>query len=217
MSQPSLHVESLTVSHGAVTALRDVTFTARSGEITALIGNNGAGKSSLLRAIIGLASSKGDIFFQGDNINHLATEDRIRAGLALVPEGRRVFPGMTVEENLLVGGIRGRAERTPVHRRGVRALPTPRRPAHRTGPGSCQEASNRCSPLVVPSWPDRASSLLDEPSLGLSPRIARDVAESLKALTEKGAAVVIAEPKLGFRAAHRRSHAHPEQRTNGVA
>jgi branched-chain amino acid transport system ATP-binding protein len=197
VSQPSLHVESLTVSHGAVTALRDVTFTARSGEITALIGTNGAGKSSLLRAIIGLASSKGDIFFQGDNINHLATEDRIRAGLALVPEGRRVFPGMTVEENLLVGGIRGRAERR-LSIDEVYALfpPLADRPSDRAWQLSGGQQQMLAIGRALMARP--RIFLLDEPSLGLSPRIARDVAESLKALTEKGAAVVIAEQNSGF-------------------
>jgi len=93
VTQPALDIRSLSVNHGAVTALRGARFTARSGEITALIGANGAGKSSLLRAIIGLVASVGDILLEGESITHLATEDRIRAGLALVPEGR-IGPGL---------------------------------------------------------------------------------------------------------------------------
>ena len=228
MSQPSLHVESLTVSHGPVTALRDVTFTARSGEITALIGTNGAGKSSLLRAIIGLASSKGDIFFQGDNINHLATEDRIRAGLALVPEGRRVFPGMTVEENLLVGGIRGRAERR-LSIDEVYALfpPLADRPSDRAWQlsGGQQQRVAIARALMQ----DPKIILADEPIASLDPMNAQVVMQSLRTIHEEDGRTVIAnlhtldtarrycDRVIGMRDGQIVFDGTPEQLTTGVA
>ena len=197
MNQPALQIEALSVSHGAVIALREVTFKAQAGEITALIGANGVGKSSLLRAIIGLTTSEGDILLHGNNVNHLVTEDRIRAGLALVPEGRRVFPGMTVEENLLVGGIRGRAQRR-LSIDEVYALfpPLAARPSDRAWQLSGGQQQMLAIGRALMAQP--RVFLLDEPSLGLAPRIARDVAESLKAVAAKGAAVVIAEQNSGF-------------------
>jgi branched-chain amino acid transport system ATP-binding protein len=197
VTQPALDIRSLSVNHGAVTALRGARFTARSGEITALIGANGAGKSSLLRAIIGLVASVGDILLEGESITHLATEDRIRAGLALVPEGRRVFPGLTVADNLLVGSLGGRRERQHSIDE-VYALFPPL--AERASDRAWQLSGGQQQMLAI----GRAFMarprvfLLDEPSLGLSPRITHDVAESLRALAAKGAAVVIGEQNLGF-------------------
>src|SRR3954454_8363086 len=105
MSQDAiLEVEALSVAYGPVSALRNISFTIKAGEIVALVGSNGAGKTSALKAITGLEkTASGNIRFCGSNIASLPTPQIIRKGISMSPEGRRVFPNMTVHENLLVG------------------------------------------------------------------------------------------------------------------
>ena len=99
-----LEVDSLEVRHGAVTAVRDLSLSVDGGEIVGLIGPNGAGKSSTLHAIMGaVRPADGDVRLNGRSIVGSAPEDVARAGVALVPEGRRIFGELTVEENLLLG------------------------------------------------------------------------------------------------------------------
>jgi branched-chain amino acid transport system ATP-binding protein len=100
----ALQISGLTVRHGAVVAVQDAALSVPAGAITGLVGVNGAGKSSLRRAVVGLAAADGGIRLGDLELSGLSVEARIGAGLAYVPEGRRVFPGMTVEENLLVAG-----------------------------------------------------------------------------------------------------------------
>ncbi len=194
---PTLEVRNVTVRHGGVTAVRNASLTAHAGEITALLGVNGAGKTSLLRGIVGLAATDGEIRLDGSEIGALATEDRINAGIAWVPEGRRVFPGLTVAENLEVASqadITSRRERLA----GVVA----RFPqlAGRLGDRAWQLSGGQQQMLAI----GRALMarprvyLLDEPSLGLSPAVAAILAESLRTLTAEGAAVVLAEQNAGF-------------------
>ncbi|MEL0012381.1 MAG: ABC transporter ATP-binding protein [Alphaproteobacteria bacterium] len=194
---PTLEVRNVTVRHGGVTAVRNASLTAHAGEITALLGVNGAGKTSLLRGIVGLAATDGEIRLDGSKIGALATEDRINAGIAWVPEGRRVFPGLTVAENLEVASqadITSRRERLA----GVVA----RFPqlAGRLGDRAWQLSGGQQQMLAI----GRALMarprvyLLDEPSLGLSPAVAAILAESLRTLTAEGAAVVLAEQNAGF-------------------
>jgi branched-chain amino acid transport system ATP-binding protein len=194
---PTLEVRNVTVRHGGVTAVRNASLTAHAGEITALLGVNGAGKTSLLRGIVGLAATDGEIRLDGSKIGALATEDRINAGIAWVPEGRRVFPGLTVAENLEVASqadITSRRERLA----GVVAL-FPQL-AGRLGDRAWQLSGGQQQMLAI----GRALMarprvyLLDEPSLGLSPAVAAILAESLRTLTAEGAAVVLAEQNAGF-------------------
>ncbi|MEK9707657.1 MAG: ABC transporter ATP-binding protein [Alphaproteobacteria bacterium] len=194
---PTLEVRNVTVRHGGVTAVRNASLTAHAGEITALLGVNGAGKTSLLRGIVGLAATDGEIRLDGSEVGALATEDRINAGIAWVPEGRRVFPGLTVAENLEVASqadITSRRERLA----GVVAL-FPQL-AGRLGDRAWQLSGGQQQMLAI----GRALMarprvyLLDEPSLGLSPAVAAILAESLRTLTAEGAAVVLAEQNAGF-------------------
>src|SRR5438445_11092404 len=104
-----LEVRNLTVRHGYLQALTEVSLTVAPGETLAIIGANGAGKSTLLRSIIGLHQpTAGAILLEGRDITALPAHARVRAGIALVPEGRRLFPSLSVEENLLVGQSSGR-------------------------------------------------------------------------------------------------------------
>lgn len=103
---PLLQVHNLTVFYGIVEALKKISFSINFGEIVTMIGPNGAGKSTALKAICGLVKSKcGDIFFQGENIKGIKPYELVKKGISLVPEGRRVFPTMTVLENLEMGAF----------------------------------------------------------------------------------------------------------------
>src|SRR5205823_2222821 len=107
-----LAVEQLFAHHGLLQAVRDVTFTVDEGETVALVGANGAGKTTLLRAIAGAhRPAAGFVRFDGDDLTRVPAHRRVGRGIVLVPEGRRLFPGLTVEENLLVGVQRGRPGR----------------------------------------------------------------------------------------------------------
>ena len=102
--EPLLEVRDLTVHHGQLRALNQVSLTIGAGEVQAMIGANGAGKSTLLRTISGLkAATSGTITFAGADVGRLRAERRVAAGIVMVPEGRRLFPSLTVEENLQVG------------------------------------------------------------------------------------------------------------------
>ena len=109
--EAGLSFERLCVEHGGVRAVSDVTLAVAPGDIVALLGANGAGKSSLMRAAMGLCASEGAIRLDGANITREPAWARARAGLAYVPEGRRLFPGLTARENLAVASRAGAPER----------------------------------------------------------------------------------------------------------
>src|SRR5690606_19188548 len=109
---PMLDIRDLTVSYGRLEAVRKINFSVEAGQIVALIGSNGAGKSTTLKSIIGLTPpSSGQIFLDGKDITHIGSAARVHAGISLSPEGRRLFGRMSVQENLLVGahGVGSRA------------------------------------------------------------------------------------------------------------
>ncbi|HXR41913.1 MAG TPA: ATP-binding cassette domain-containing protein, partial [Acidothermaceae bacterium] len=106
---PVLKATDLTVRHGQLTALHAVNIAVQPGDVFAVVGANGAGKSTLLRTLAGLhRATTGTITLDGEDITELSTDQRVRRGIVLVPEGRRLFPSMTIEENLLVGAANGR-------------------------------------------------------------------------------------------------------------
>jgi len=193
----ALQIENLTVRHGAVTAVAGASLAASPGAITCLVGVNGAGKSSLLRAIVGLASSDGDIHLGARDISQLSTEARIRTGLAYVPEGRRVFPGLTVGENLLVAGPSGTRTRRQRLDDALDLFPQLKPRIHdRAWQLSGGQQQMLAIGRALMARPD--VYLLDEPTLGLAPQIIDDVAASLRQLSASGAAILVAEQNAGF-------------------
>jgi len=104
-----LQVDTLVASHGLLTAVRGISFGVEEGEILALVGANGAGKTTLFKTIAGIhPPSSGRVLFQGNDVTRVEACRRVASGIALVPEGRRLFPDMTVEENLMLGASSGR-------------------------------------------------------------------------------------------------------------
>ena len=189
----TLAVDALRVRYGAVEAVRGLTLEVSPGEIVGLIGPNGAGKSSTLNAIMGAAPvAGGDIQLDGRSIRGRRSEDVARAGVALVPEGRRIFAELTVEENLRLGLA---ARRTPGNVDSVFELfpvigEFRRRHAGALSGGQQQQLAIARALVAEPSV-----LLLDEPSLGLAPRVVDVVFDALAAIRERGLAVLLVEQR----------------------
>jgi branched-chain amino acid transport system ATP-binding protein len=197
MSDAVLAVENLQVRHGAVEAVRDLSFDVDSGEIVGLIGPNGAGKSSTLHAIMGVVGvSKGDVRLHGRSLVGRPPEEIARAGIALVPEGRRIFGELTVEENLRLG-LAGRRKADGAGRdlNSIYELfpvvrEFRRRPAGALSGGQQQQLAIARALVAGPQV-----LLLDEPSLGLAPALVDVVFEALTAIRDRGLAVLLVEQR----------------------
>ncbi|MEI9400842.1 ABC transporter ATP-binding protein [Mesorhizobium argentiipisi] len=190
-----LSVEDLVVRHGLLQAVRGVSFGVERGETLALVGANGAGKTTLLRAIAGAhQAASGRVVFDGADLSGVPSHERVRKGIALVPEGRRLFVQMTVEENLLLGRSAGRPGEWSVER-VLETFPNlkPRRHA-KAGHLSGGEQQATAIGRALMSNPDLL--LLDEVSLGLSPLVVDRVYASLQGLISSGTTIILVEQDL---------------------
>lgn len=179
-----LDVSNLNVSYGKQKVLRDVAFSLKGGEVVTLIGSNAAGKSTTLRTLVGLKKqASGTISFNGADIGAMETVDRVKAGLVLVPEGRQIFPRLTVNENLLMGAYH-RADRDHVDddlERIFTMFPRLReRRVQRAGSMSGGEQQMLVIGRALMARPRLL--LLDEPSLGIAPKLVQDIARSIVAI-----------------------------------
>jgi branched-chain amino acid transport system ATP-binding protein len=194
-----LELEGLEVRYGAVPAVRGLSLEIDKGEIVGLIGPNGAGKSTTLHAILGLvAAYAGEILLEGRSIRGRAPEAVARAGIALVPEGRRIYANLTVAENLRLGLAARRARDTAERDRDLawvhELFPVVKEFAHRpagTLSGGQQQQLAIARALVA--RPDVL--LLDEPSLGLAPQLVDVVFEALASIRERGVTVLLVEQR----------------------
>jgi len=191
-----LVVDRLAVRYGAVDAVRGLSLEVRPGEIVGLIGPNGAGKSSTLHAIMGTAPIVGgDVRLDGESLHGRAPENVARSGIALVPEGRRIFGELTVEENLRLGlaARRSRANGAPLEH-AFELFPMlrdfRRRQAGVLSGGQQQQLAIGRALVADPSV-----LLLDEPSLGLAPKIVDSVFEALVVIRDSGLAVLLVEQR----------------------
>jgi branched-chain amino acid transport system ATP-binding protein len=193
----TLRVENLSVRYGAVAAVRDLSFTVEPGEIVGLIGANGAGKSSTLHAIMGAAPiAGGDVSVAGASLRGRNPEDVARSGIALVPEGRRIFAELSVEENLKLGfaARRARGGAAEVLRSVYDLFPIVEefRGRHAGALSGGQQQQLAIARALV-AEPDVL--LLDEPSLGLAPTMVDVVFDTLKAIRERGLAILLVEQR----------------------
>lgn len=193
--QPLLSVESLDVCHDLLVAVRGVTLHVARGEIVALVGANGAGKSTFLRTIAGShVPSGGRVRFAGSDVTAMRAFQRTRAGIALVPEGRRLFGNLTVEENLRVAGRTGRAGPWS-YARVLEAFPMLASLAHRRS-GDLSGGQQQATAIGRALMTNPQLLLLDEISLGLSPHAVDVVYDSLETVIASGATIVLVEQDL---------------------
>ena len=188
-----LEVQSLHVSYGAIGAVRGLSMSVREGEIVTLIGSNGAGKSTTLRTISGLLSPRqGRITFEGQEIQGKPGHEVVALGLAQSPEGRRIFPRMTVSENLDLGAfLRRDADGVAADRERVLDLfPRLREREHqRAGTMSGGEQQMLAVARALMARPRLL--LLDEPSMGLAPVLVDVIFETIKTIREQGTTVLL--------------------------
>ncbi|PSJ51049.1 ABC transporter ATP-binding protein [Pseudaminobacter soli (ex Li et al. 2025)] len=191
----TMAIEKLTVRHGLLEAVRGLTLSVAKGETLALVGANGAGKTTLLRTLAGAHPAHGgSIVINGEDVTRLPAHQRVRRGIALVPEGRKMFASMTVAENLKLGAMAGRKGEWSIDR-VVDIFPNLRkRLDHKTGHLSGGEQQATAIGRALMSNPEIL--LLDEVSLGLSPLIVDRVYASLDGLMKSGTTIILVEQDL---------------------
>jgi branched-chain amino acid transport system ATP-binding protein len=192
-----LEARGLTSGYRAGNVVRGVSLEVRAGEIVALIGANGAGKSTLLKTVSGLLeASAGELLLAGERIERLSTAERMRRGLAHVPEGRQVFAGLSVEENLRLGGYAqrhlGEAE---TQRRLAEVLALfPMLPERLRAPaGNLSGGQQQVLAIARGLMARPRMLLLDEPSLGLAPLLVKEIFALVAGLRSQGLAILLAE------------------------
>jgi branched-chain amino acid transport system ATP-binding protein len=198
MSETSLACGDIVAGYGDVQVLHGVTIAVRAGSITALLGNNGAGKTTLMRTIAGvLPLSSGTLVYSGRPIETLDAARRVAAGIALVPEGRLVFPELSVAENLRLGAYTGRARVGLKERTDKLYAMFPRLQERRSqAAGALSGGEQQMLAIARALMSEPALLLLDEPSLGLAPQIAAQMFETIKAIRSDGHSILIVEQDI---------------------
>jgi branched-chain amino acid transport system ATP-binding protein len=195
-SRPVLEISGLEVRYGSVPAVRAIDLEVGRGEIVGLIGPNGAGKSTTLYAVMGaVRSSAGEILLDGVSIRGRAPEQIVRSGVALVPEGRRIFAELTVEENLRLGLSGRRSGRSEDALEEVYELFPTVRESRRRHAGLLSGGQQQQLAIGRALVADPDVLLLDEPSLGLAPTVVDAVFDVLRAIRERGLTILLVEQR----------------------
>jgi branched-chain amino acid transport system ATP-binding protein len=201
-----LAVKNISVYYGHVNAVEDVSFNVGKGEIVAMIGPNGAGKSTALKAVFGMVDIRaGDIRFNGEDIKGLRPDEHVSKGISLIPEGRRLFPSMTVIENLEMGAFLRKGSNTKAEVEKILeifpVLKEKRR--HNAGVLSTGEQQLLAMGRVLMQKPKLL--LADEPSLGLSPTYVDTIFEKLTEINRSGTSILLVEQnaRMALEIAHR--------------
>jgi len=194
-----LEVEHIHVYYGVIPALLDVSLSVDEGQIVALVGANGAGKSTTLKTIAGVIRPReGQIRFQDQDITRLGADRRVRLGIALVPEGRQIFSTLSVKENLVLGAYHRRDQEVKKDLEWVYNLfPILRERMHQVaGTMSGGEQQMLAFGRALMSRPKLL--LLDEPSLGLAPLVVRDIYEVIQKIREAGITIFLVEQNVNM-------------------
>ncbi len=190
----ALEIKGLTVSYGGIRAVKGVSIEVQRGEIVTLLGSNGAGKTSTLRGIVRLVKAGGSVRIFGSEASALETHEVAQLGVALVPEGRGIFTGMTVRENLDLGAYlkRDRAGMTERMERVVKLFPRLgerlKQDAGTLSGGEQQMLAIGRALMAAPRM-----ILLDEPSLGLAPKLVGEIFEAIRAIAKEGMTILLVE------------------------
>jgi len=196
-----LEVENLELAYGEVPACRDISFGVAEGEIVSLIGANGAGKTTTLRGVAGaMPPRKGRIVFGGEDVTRMPAHRRALAGIALVPEGRRVFAALTVRENLEMGGFKYRKDGGKVRSlidRAMDMFPRLRERAAQAA-GTLSGGEQQMLALARALMSEPRLLCMDEPSLGLAPLVVVDIFRSIRAVNDAGTSVLLVEQNARY-------------------
>jgi urea transport system ATP-binding protein len=193
-----LHVENLNQYYGGSHILRDVGFEAPKGQVTTLLGRNGVGKTTLLKCLMGLVPARtGSVRFDGQDITGIPSHARVRAGIGYVPQGREIFPRLTVEENLRMG-LATRPLGTPIPERIFQMFPVLKQMMKRRGGdlsgGQQQQLAIGRALAFGPKL-----LILDEPTEGIQPSIIKDIERAIRVLAEEGSmAILLVEQYYDF-------------------
>jgi branched-chain amino acid transport system ATP-binding protein len=196
-TNPILSTHGLSAFYGDAQALFGIDFSLVQGELVAIIGANGAGKSTFLKSLVGLVkASRDSIRFKGQAIGGLPPGDIVRKGLALVPEGRRLFPSLSVEENLLIGGLSQRAGPWNLQRL-YKLFPILQEKQH-VPSTSLSGGQQQMVALGRALMSNPTLLLCDELSLGLAPIVIREIYDAMPSITAEGMTVVIVEQDVSM-------------------
>ncbi len=193
-----LTVENLNQAYGGSHILRGLSFEVKTGEVTTLLGRNGVGKTTLLKSLMGVVKTKsGAIAFDGKDITHLPPHERVKAGIGYVPQGREIFPRLTVEENLLMG-LATKPGGTPIPQRIFDMFPVLKQMMHRRGGdlsgGQQQQLAIGRALAMGPKL-----LILDEPTEGIQPSIIKDIERAIRTLAATGEmAILLVEQYYDF-------------------
>jgi len=193
-----LEVENVSAAYGMVQILRDVSFKVNEKEIVSIIGPNGAGKTTLVKTIMGLIKPKsGSIKFKGETISGMNTYDIVKKGITMIPEGREIFPRLTVDENLMLGAysINDKAKIKETKERSFDIFPVLKKKEKalaQTLSGGEQQMLAICRSLM--SNPQLL--ILDEPSLGLAPIVVEKVLDTVRTINDEGVTVLLVEQNI---------------------
>jgi branched-chain amino acid transport system ATP-binding protein len=190
-----LEIQDLEVSYGGIRALKGVTLEVRRGEIVAMIGANGAGKTTTLKTIVRLLPiAAGSIRYDGKDLAEEDTEDVIEAGISLVPEGRAIFPNLTVRENLDLGAWNHKQPSAMSESIDEVVKLFPRLGERMKQEGGTLSGGEQQMLAIGRAMMARPSMLLlDEPSLGIAPRLVQDIFEAIKLIAEAGTTILLVE------------------------
>ena len=193
-----LTVENLNQYYGGSHILRDLSFTAPTGQVTCLLGRNGVGKTTLLKCLMGLVPAKtGTVSFDGRNITGAASHARVKAGIGYVPQGREIFPRLTVEENLRMG-LATKPGSTPIPERIYEMFPVLKAMLKRRG-GDLSGGQQQQLAIARALAFGPKLLILDEPTEGIQPSIIKDIERAIRVLAEEGSmAILLVEQYYDF-------------------
>ena len=188
-----LQIKNLSVSYGGIEAIKNISLEVEEGKIVTLIGSNGAGKSSTLRSIAGIVKAKhGEVLFEGENILGMAPDQIVKRGITLVPEGRHVFPNLTVLENLKIGAYLRKDNITDDLENVYSLFPRLKERSWQLA-GTLSGGEQQMLAMGRALLSGAEMVVMDEPSMGLSPLLVSEVFEIVKTFRENGKTVLLVE------------------------
>jgi branched-chain amino acid transport system ATP-binding protein len=193
-----LKVENLSVHYDGMRALAGVNLQVKEGEIVSILGSNGAGKSTLINAVSGMLKlTSGNIAFEGKSITELPAYERVPLGIVQIPEGRRLFPAMTVEENLLMGSAFKAAKKSRKESLEEAYSLLPRLRERRSQVAKTLSGGEQQMVAIARALQSKPKLLMfDEPSLGLSPLLVQELFALVKRISEQGITVLLVEQNV---------------------